>query len=118
MNSNRNRSALIPVIRDNSHRVFLKEEIFRLQTVHYMKLLSKNEAYKLLPMVIDNEADREQCASFELYMRMDEELYSLYNSMIRIRLAIRTRMPRAPAPDRLRIRIEKAIETESERLSN
>ncbi|MEX2602477.1 MAG: hypothetical protein WD355_12555 [Balneolaceae bacterium] len=82
-----------------------------------MKLLSKNEAYQLLPRVIDGEADCDQYDSFELYLKLDDELRSLYKSMVRIRWIIRTRMPRAPAPEQLRIRIEKAIETEADRLS-
>ncbi len=77
-----------------------------------MKPLEKKQAISLIPLVIDGEASTEEKQAFLEYIRKDAEVRNAYQSQKNLKIFLQHRFRRSKAPDRLRNRIQRFIESE------
>lgn len=73
--------------------------------------LTKEEAYKVITSIVDDEADEHMRSAFFEYIKKDSKLRNEFESMKRIKTLISTRCPCYKAPERLKVRVQKFILT-------
>lgn len=80
--------------------------------------LTKEEAFKLITSVVDDEVDKATQDSFFQYVKSDPEVRSEYESVKRIKQLVEERCPREKAPDRLKVRVQEFIFEEIRKENN
>lgn len=78
--------------------------------------LTKEEAIKLITLVVDGEVDENTRMSFLKYIEEDSEVRSQYESIKRIKKLVSERCPTHKAPDSLKLRVQKFLLQEQGKL--
>lgn len=78
--------------------------------------LTKEEAIKLITLVVDGEVDESTRSSFLEYIEEDSEVRHQYESIKRIKKLVAERCPTHKAPDSLKLRIQKFLLQEQGKL--
>lgn len=77
-------------------------------------MLTKKQALRLLPAVVDDEATDQERAAFFEYLKRDPELEREYYSTLQIKRLLSEHLPKKGAPDYLKDRIMQRIQEEVE----
>jgi len=75
-----------------------------------MKKLSKKQALKLLPLIIDKEASEEARNAFFRYIKTDKEVKKKYDSLLLVKKLLKTKYTPEKAPDHLKNKISELID--------
>lgn len=76
-----------------------------------MKRLTQEEAIRLLPYVVDNEASETETIAFLAYIETDDDLHQEYHNALQIKRLLRKKYVRRSAPKHLRERIIKMVQS-------
>lgn len=77
--------------------------------------LTKEEALKLIPSVVDDEVDEAVKTAFYKYIDSDIEVRRKFESIKKIKELVAGRCPRHKAPEQLKVRIQKFIFEETQK---
>ncbi len=77
-----------------------------------MNSLSKNQALRLIPDVVDGEASEQEEAAFLDYIKRDPEVEKRYQNTLMVKRLLSEKLPKHPAPDHLRDNVLQLIKEE------
>lgn len=75
-----------------------------------MKKLTKKEAVKLMPLVVDNEASEDEKVAFLKFIQENPEIKKKYESLLFVKQLLKTKYSRDSAPEQLKDKIAGIID--------